>query len=160
MGQLTEILHRLQNARVEFSLIGGLASVHYGVTLVTQDVDICARFTLENLRQIETALKDLNPKHRFTTNLLPFELTDELCRSLKNIYLTTDLGVLDCLSEVIGVGNFDQVLRQSQLMKFPFGPCHVLKLDALIKSKLALGRDRDLAAVQQLRAIKEKIDAD
>ena len=156
MEQLTEILHRLYVARVEFSLIGGLASVHYGVTLVTQDVDVCARFTTENLRRIEASLLGLNPRHRFTTNRLRFELTDELVVSLKNLYLTTDLGVLDCLSEVMGIGDFEEVLRQSDLKEFPFGSCYVLKLDALIQSKSALGRDRDLAAVRQLRAIKER----
>jgi len=156
MEHLTEILHRLHSAKVEFSLIGGLASVHYGVTLVTQDIDVCARFTPENLRRIENAVKDLHPRHRLTTNRLPFELTDELCRNLRNIYLTTDLGVLDCLSEVLGIGDFEKVLQQSEAKEFPFGNCYVLKLDALIAAKSALGRERDLAAVRQLRAIKER----
>jgi hypothetical protein len=156
MEQLTEILWRLHDAKVEFSLIGGLASRHYGVTLVTEDVDICARFSPENLRRIESAFKDFHPRHRLTANRLPFELTDELCSVLKNIYLTTDLGILDCLSQVAGVGDFDAVLRQSELNEFPFGRCYMLKIDALIQAKQAVGRQRDLITVQQLKAIKEK----
>jgi hypothetical protein len=156
MEQLTEILRRLHDAKVEFSLIGGLASRHYGVTLVTEDVDVCARFTPENLRRIESAFKDFHPRHRLTANKLPLELTDELCRSLKNIYLTTDLGVLDCLSRVAGIGDFDAVLRQSELKEFPFGRCYMLKLDALIQAKQAVGRPHDLITVKQLQAIKEK----
>jgi hypothetical protein len=156
MEQLTEILRRLHDAKVEFSLIGGLASRHYGVTLVTEDVDICARFTPENLRRVEIALKDFHPRHRLTANNLPFELTEELCSVLKNIYLTTDLGILDCLSQVAGVGDFDAVLRQSELKEFPFGRSYVLKIDALIQAKQAVGRQRDLITVEQLKAIKEK----
>ena len=156
MEQLTEILRRLHDAKVEFSLIGGLASRHYGVTLVTEDVDVCARFTPENLRRIESAFKDFHPRNRLTANKLPLELTDELCRSLKNIYLTTDLGVLDCLSRVAGIGDFDAVLRQSELKEFPFGRCYMLKLDALIQAKQAVGRPHDLITVKQLQAIKEK----
>jgi hypothetical protein len=156
MESLTEILRRLHEAKVEFSLIGGLASSHYGVTLVTEDVDICARFTPENLRRIESAFKDFHPRHRLTANKLPLELTDELCGRLKNIYLTTDLGILDCLSEVAGVGDFDAVLRQSELKEFPFGPCYLLKIDALIRAKQAVGRPHDLIAVAELTAIKEK----
>src|SRR5512134_4125046 len=114
MEQLTEILRRLHDSKVEFSLIGGLAAVHHAATLVTQDVDVCARFTLENLRRIEAAVKDLHPRHRFTTNHLPLQLTDELCRDLKSLYLLTDLGMLDCLSEVTGIGSFEQVLQQSE----------------------------------------------
>lgn len=157
MEQLTEILQRLHDAQVEFSLIGGLASRHYGVTLVTEDVDVCARFTPENLRRIESAVKSFNPRHRLTANRLPLELTDYLCSQLKNLYLTTDLGILDCLSEVEGVGNFDSVLQQSQLTQFPFGQCYVLKIEALIQAKKAVGRPHDLITVKQLNAIKEKL---
>jgi hypothetical protein len=156
MEQLTEILRRLPAAKVEFSLIGGLASRLYGVTLVTEDVDICARFTPENLRRIEAVFKDFHPRHRLTANKLPLELTDELCGRLKNIYLTTDLGILDCLSQVAGIGDFDAVLRESELKSFPFGSCYVLKIEALIRAKQAVGRPHDLITVSQLKAIKEK----
>lgn len=158
MEQLTEILKRLIDAKVEFSVIGGQASRHYGVTLVTEDLDICARFTPENLRRVEAAVKDLHPRHRLTANKLPLELTDELCRSLKNIYLTTDLGILDCLSQVAGVGDFDAVLQQSLLKEFPIGRCYILKIDALIQAKQAVGRPHDLISVAQLKAIKEKTE--
>jgi hypothetical protein len=156
MEKLTEILRRLHDAKVEFSLIGGFASRHYGVTLVTEDVDICARFGPENLRRIEAAFKEFNPRHRLTANKLPLELTDELCRSLKNMYLTTDLGILDCLGEVAGVGDFDAVLLQSELKDFPFGRSYVLTIDALMLAKQAVGRPHDLITVAQLKAIKEK----
>jgi len=156
MENLAEILKRLHDAKVEFSLIGGMASRHYGVTLVTEDVDVCARFSSENLRRIETAFRDVHPRHRLVANPLPLELTDELCRRLKNLYLTTDLGILDCLSFVAGVGDFDAVLQQSQLKDFPFGRCYILKIDALIEAKKAVGRPHDLLTVSQLQAIKEK----
>lgn len=158
MEQLTEILKRLCDAKVEFSLIGGLASRHYGVSLVTEDVDICARFTPENLRRIEQTFKEFHPRHRLTANKLPLELTDELCTSLKNIYLTMDLGILDCLSHVAGVGDFDAVLKHSTLKNFPFGRCYVINIDTLIEAKKAVGRPQDLIAVSQLQAIKEKKD--
>jgi hypothetical protein len=157
MDQLTDILKRLVEAKVEFSLIGGLASRHYGVTLVTEDVDICARFTLENLQRIESAVKNFHPRHRLTANRLPLEMNEQLFRGLKNLYLITDLGVLDCLGEVAGVGDFDAVLQKSELKQFPFGRCHVLGIEALIDAKKTVGRPHDLAAVTQLAAIKEKI---
>lgn len=156
MENLTEILHRLHSAKVEFSLIGGLACIHYGVSLFTQDVDVCPRFTTENLRGIEAAVHDLHPRHRLTANRLPLELTDELCSRLKNLNLVTDLGILDCLSEVAGLGNFDAVLRHSELKDFPFGSVYILKIDALIQAKQAVGRPHDLITVVQLRAIKER----
>ena len=94
------LLSRLKDRRVEFVIIGGVCGVLHGASLVTLDLDICCRFSRENLLRLEAAVKDLHPRHRLTASKLPFELTDELCGSLKNIYLNTDSGVLDCLSEV------------------------------------------------------------
>src|SRR5438445_11553557 len=133
MERLTEILKRLHDASVEFSLIGGYAARHHGATIVTDDLDICARFTPQNLRRIEKAVAGLHPRHRLVANPLPLELTDELCTRLKNLYLTTDLGILDCLSEVAGIGNFDAVLQESELKELPFGRIYILKIEPLIR---------------------------
>jgi hypothetical protein len=84
------------------------------------------------------------------------ELTDELCTCLKNLYLQTDLGVLDCLGEIAGIGDYDKVAGCSISMSLPFGECRVLSLDALIASKEAAGRDKDPRALRFLRAIKDR----
>src|SRR5437016_1338806 len=92
------LLLRLRDQKVEFVIIGGVCGVLHGSPIVTFDLDICCRFTVENLRRVESAVKDLHPVHRLTANKLPLELTDELCGRLQNLYLSTDLGILDCLS--------------------------------------------------------------
>jgi len=150
------LLSRLKEQQVEFVIIGGVCGVLHGASLVTLDLDICCRFSRENLRRIEAAVKGLHPRHRLTANKLPFELTDELCDSLKNIYLNTDLGILDCLSEVAGIGNYEQVLRQSVSHSLSYGEFRMLSLDALIAAKSAVGREKDLDAVRLFQAIKEK----
>jgi len=154
--EIEALLARFVGAQVEFVIIGGICNVLHGVTLVTQDVDVCCRFTVENLRRVEAAVKDLNPIHRQTANRLPFELTNELAGRLKNLYLRTDLGVVDCLSEVAGIGGFEAVLRESIPVRLPFGECRMLSLDGLIRSKETLGREQDLMAVRRLRAIRER----
>ena len=150
------LLRRLIEQNVEFVVIGGVCGVLHGVALVTLDLDICCRFSRDNLRRIETAVKDLHPRHRLTANKLPLELTDELCDSLKNVYLTTDLGTLDCLGEVSGLGDYEQVLRHSITHQMSFGRFRILSLDALITAKEAAGREKDLYAARLLRAIKPK----
>jgi hypothetical protein len=150
------LLSRLKEQKVEFVIIGGVCGVLHGASLVTLDLDICCRFSAENLRLLEAAVKDLNPRHRLAANKLPFKLTDELCDRLKNIYLNTDLGILDCLSEVSGIGDYEQVLKRSIPHTLSDGEFRILNLDALIASKSAAGREKDLAAVRLLQAIKEK----
>ena len=150
------LLSRLKEQNVEFVIIGGVCGVLHGASLVTLDLDICCRVSRENLRRIEASVKDLHPRHRLTANKLPLELTDELCASLKNLYLNTDLGVLDCLSEVAGIGQYEQVLQRSIPHTMSYGEFRMLNLDALIASKSAVGREKDLDAVRLFQAIKEK----
>jgi len=150
------LLKRLHAQGVEFVIIGGICNVLHGATLVTQAVDVCCRFAPENLRRLEAAVRDLRPVHRQTPQKLPFVLNDRLLRELKNVYLRTDLGVIDCLSEVAGIGGYDAVLQASVPVELSFGQCRMLSLDALILSKETLRREQDLVALRQLRAIRER----
>jgi hypothetical protein len=150
------LLQRLLQHEVEFVIIGGVCGIMHGVTLVTTDLDVCCRFTSANLYRVQAAVRDLHPYHRLAANKLPFELTDELCGRLKNLYLQTDLGKLDCLGEVAGVGSYDTVLQNSVNFRLSYGDFRVLNLDAAILSKEAVGRPRDLEAAKQLRAIRER----
>ena len=150
------LLRRLQQQQAEFVIIGGVCGIMHGMTLVTTDLDVCCRFSAENLHRIQAAVRDLHPYHRLAPNKLPLELTDELCNRLKNLCLQTDLGKLDCLGEVAGIGDYEAVLHNSVIFELSYGNFRVLSLDAAIASKEASGRPRDLEAVRQLRAIKER----
>jgi len=152
---LSELTRRLVEAQVEFVLIGGFAAVAHGATLVTRDVDICCKFSEDNLSRVQKALSGLHPVHRSRPDL-PLDLTKEQCTILKNLYLKTDLGVLDCLGEVLGIGDFDAVLRQSVEVELPFGRCRILDIDGLITAKEAMDRDHDRITVRQLREIKKR----
>lgn len=152
----SQILERLNRAQVEYVVVGGMAAVFHGVPLVTRDIDICLPLTVENLLRLESGLADLHPVHRQTPQPLPFSVEADYPRGLKNIYLRTDWGVLDCLGEIKGVGDFAAALRRSQLVELPIGPCRVLDLEALIDSKNALDRPQDKLAVIHLKKIRER----
>ena len=150
------LLTRLKDSGLEFVVIGGVCAVYHGVPVATFDLDICCPFGEDNVRRIESAVKDLHPVHRLTANKLPLEQTRSSFASLKNLYLQTDLGKLDCLSEVAGLGGYGQVLQQSISHTMSFGEFSMLNLDALIAAKAAVGRGKDLDAVKLLLAIKER----
>ena len=88
------------------------------------------------------------------------ELTRRLVEAqvefVKNLYLKTDLGIVDCLGEVLGVGDFETVWKQSVELRLPFGTCRILSLEASIRAKEAMNRDHDRIAVRQLRAIQKR----
>jgi hypothetical protein len=155
MHNLSELLRRLIAGQVEFVLVGGFAAVAHGATMVTRDVDVCCRFSEANLMRIQNALADLHPVHRSRPDM-PLQLTPEQCASLKNLYLKTDLGVVDCLGEVLGVGGFEQAAQHVVEVETPSGKCLILDLDTLIVAKEAVGRDHDLITVKHLKAIKQE----
>lgn len=150
------LLTRLKDSGLEFVVIGGVCVVFHGAPIATFDLDICCAFGEENVRKIEAAVHDLHPVHRLTTNRLPLEVTRGSFATLKNLYLQTDFGKLDCLSEVKGIGDFKAVMGQSVEANFSYGRYRFLSLDALIAAKRAVGRDHDLSAIRTLLAIKEK----
>ena len=152
------LLRRLARAGVNFVIVGGYAGVVHGCTLVTQDIDICCDFSPTNLLALQAALADLHPVHRMTPGRLPLELTAESVGEFRNLYLDTDLGHLDCLSEIQGLGGYDTVAHASQMIEIDDISVRVLTIDALIAAKEAMNRPRDREAIRQLRAIKELED--
>lgn len=153
MHNLHQLLQRLADAQFEFVVIGGYAGVLHGSSLVTNDLDICAVLSPENIAKLRVVLADLRPVHRMTHKKLSFLDVPAAGTSLVNLYLETDAGVLDVLSTIPGVGDYTR-LRQSAT-EFPlFGRrCAVISLADLIAAKEALGREKDLLAVKELRAI-------
>ncbi len=79
--------------------------------------------------------------------------------AVRNLYLDTDLGQVDLISEVTGVGDLAEVAGDA-VEAVIFGTAYrVLSLDKLIRAKQALGREKDVLGERELLAIKAKLDA-
>ncbi len=149
------LLERLVNNGVDFVIVGGFAGVVHGCTYVTQDIDICCDFSPANLLALQRAVSDLDPVHRMTPNRKKLNLTQETCAQFKNLYLDTNLGQLDCLGFLDGLGDFRRAKEESELIEVEDTKMRVLSLEALVKTKKAMNRPRDKEAVAQLEAIKK-----
>jgi hypothetical protein len=154
-GDFIELLERLVKTDVDFVIVGGFAGTVYGCTLVTQDVDICLDFSPANLLALQKAIADLHPVHRMTPNRQKLELTGKNCSSFRNLYLDTDIGRLDCLGSIKGVGDYQKVKQVCVMVDTGGVRLQVLNLDALIESKKAMNRPRDRHAIAELEAIKK-----
>lgn len=83
-----------------------------------------------------------------------------LFRLIKNIYLDTDCGQLDCLGNIDGIGNYSDVKKHSHYISLAGKSFPILTLPALIRSKEAMGRPRDKENTLLLKAIQEKQNLD
>lgn len=68
----------------------------------------------------------------------------------KNIYLDTSAGVLDCLGDIKGLGDYAECSGRSLEVDLGGFSIRVLTREALIEAKKAMGRPKDLLTVSQL----------
>jgi len=134
-------------------VVGGFAGVLHGSALVTRDLDICAVLTSENVERLREALKDLNPRRRMTPQRLSFLRIPAPGESVNNLYLQTDWGAVDILSSISGLGDFDVIKANSETFEVAGRTCRLISLPDLIRAKEAMGRERDILAPKELRAI-------
>lgn len=157
MQNLKELVLRLDQQGCRFVIVGGFGAVSLGSSLVTRDVDVACDLAPDNLRRVWRALDGLHPIHRLTPDRLPFTREQAERSDWNNLYLTTDLGQLDLLGEVKGIGGFEQCLANSEPIPISGTEIRVLTLDAMITSKRAMGRPRDLHAALELEVIRERL---
>lgn len=152
--QLRALLTLLVDQQIRFSVIGGVALIARGVQRSTQDLDIAYARDRKNLARLAAALQPLHPKLRGVPGDLPFVLDEALLRSGLNFTLDTDLGPLDLLGEVPGLGTFDQVDAMSSELDIGGTQVTVLTVQGLVRSKRAAGRPKDLVDLGYLHSLE------
>jgi hypothetical protein len=149
------IIKQLLDHHVDFVVIGGLAMTIHGSAHVTRDLDICYGRTSENLKALVAAFTPLHPYLRGAPAGLPFKFDVETLQAGQNFTLTTDLGDVDLLGEVSGVGAPDQVFAASAEHTLFGLTFRVLSLDGLISAKKAAGRRKDRDHLDELEELKK-----
>lgn len=159
MTQLERLLRVLDEADVEFIVVGGIAATIYGSARLTQDLDLVYRRTPANLERLAGALQPYAPYQRGAPPGLPFLWDAETLRRGLNFTLSTTLGALDLLGEIAGGGTYENLLPDSHHVS-AFG-IEFLCLDLLrlIQVKRAAGRPKDLEAISELEALLAEREA-
>jgi len=155
MQDFRSLLHRLADSGLEFVIVGGYAAVTHGSSLVTRDLDICAVLSEANIERLRQVLAEWHPRHRMTPEKLSF-LDVPKSGPLQNLYLLTDVGIIDILSTVLGIGDVARLRQAAEDFEIEGRVYHVISLEDLIVAKEAMGREKDLLAVKELRAIAAK----
>jgi predicted nucleotidyltransferase len=153
MQNLNNLLKLLLENDIEFVIVGGFAAIVHGSSFVTKDLDVCAPMTPDQLQKLRKCLADIHPKHRQTPQKLSFLEVPEQWSGTKNLYIQTDLGVLDMLEQVTGIGDFSVVVANAMEIDVFGRKCKVMGVNDLIRAKLVMGSPKDLAVVKELRLI-------
>ncbi|HVY44286.1 MAG TPA: hypothetical protein VHB21_00345 [Minicystis sp.] len=152
--KLRELLRILADHGVRFAVVGGVALIARGGQRTTEDLDVAYARDRDNLKHLADALAPIHPRLRGVPSDLPFVFDDVTLRNGLNFTLDTDLGPIDLLGEVAGLGGFDQVDAASSELEIAGARMLVLTLDGLERAKRAAGRPKDLFDLGTIRALK------
>jgi hypothetical protein len=159
MSDITTI-HKLLDAGVDFVIVGGWSAILHGSAYPTKDLDICFSRESDNLKRLAAALAPFHPRLRDLPPELPFVWDEATLRNGTVFTLRTDLGSVDLLAEVAGVGTFEEVKRSSIKVQAFDREMWTLDLPGLIQAKRAAGRTKDLQILPELEGLLELRESD
>ncbi len=154
LNNLGRAIKALADADVNFVIIGGFAAVAQGATYLTRDLDICYERSPENMKRLATALQPFRPRLRGAPEGVPFLFDERTLTQGMNFTLQTDLGDIDLIGESSGFGGFSQFAADAAQISLYGAAFRVASLDALVRSKRAAGRPKDLNSLPELEALK------
>jgi len=156
MTDFKTVVRVLAEGGVDFIIVGGLAGVIHGAARLTFDVDVVYGRSSENVRRLVLALMPYHPYLRGAPRGLPFRWDAATIERGLNFTLTSDIGDVDLLGEIVGGGSFEALLPHSVTLQVYGVDCRCLGLEALIQAKRAAGRPKDLEAIAELEALLEE----
>jgi hypothetical protein len=156
MTDFEQLIGALVGAEVEFLVVGGLAATVHGSARLTQDVDVVYARSEANIARLVAALRPHKPYLRGAPAGLPFEWSTATVQRGLNFTLTTSVGDIDVLGEIVGGGPYEALAEHTIEVDLFGHACRCLDLPTLIATKRAAGRPRDLEAVAELEALQEE----
>ena len=155
-ADIAQIIPALVAAQIDFILIGGKAAIMHGSARVTYDTDIVYDRAKIN---IERLVKFFEPRAAYLRGAppgLPFKLDLQTLRNGLNFTLTTSLGDIDLLGEVIGGGTYRDLLSHTIVVDAFNIKFKCIDLPTLIKLKRAAGRPKDLESLAELQTLLDE----
>jgi hypothetical protein len=156
-----EVLDALKRHGVEFVLVGGQAGAVHGAERRTFDLDICVRWSKENLDRVGDVLVELDAGLRLEDMDEPFPVPHRDAEFLDTMEISTwrsTRGDIDILRGIPGHGHevaFDELASRAETFRVDGHEVSVADLSDIITSKETLGRPPDLDALPELRSLAE-----
>lgn len=153
---IAALLRALGSHGVRHVVVGGAAAVAHGSARLTQDVDVVYARDAANVAALVAALAPAHPYLRGAPPGLPFQWNERTVRNGLNFTLQTDVGAIDLLGEIVGGGRYEDLEPHSFEVEAFGVRCRILDLEKLIEVKRAAGRPKDLEAIAELEAIRDR----
>lgn len=154
------IVRTLAQHKVDYVLIGGLAAVLHGSPAMTNDADICPDPSLDNLRRLAAALRDMDARIRsdVVPDGLKFAVDEHLLSKMPMINCTTRYGDFDISTRPAAfTGGYADLLPHAVEFDVNGARVKVAALVDIIRSKEAANRAKDHATLPLLYALQDEL---
>lgn len=154
------VFRMLDQHRIDYVLIGGLALALHGSNQLTFDVDLVPAAERANLDRLANALRDLHAK--VIVYAAPDEIhlsepiwTGQVILDHPFLHLRTDSGDLDLLLQPTGLPNgYEQLIEGCVVLRVQGLEIRLAGLDDIATTKRATGRPRDLQALDEIERLR------
>jgi hypothetical protein len=147
LNRLKRVFESFQKHEVRYLVIGGIASILYGVPRATFDLDILIESTPDNAQRLLDSLSN--------AGLGTASLTDVKELLSNEITVFKDWVRIDVQTATPGL-NFQEAWKHKEIMTFQGQSFYVASKKDLISSKRASGREIDLEDVRLLELPDKK----
>jgi hypothetical protein len=153
--QVRPLLECLERNRVQYVLIGGMASIHHGSPFPTEDVDITPERSKENLDRLSSVLTEIDAKIRTLSEPegLPFSHNASSLADAGVWNLVTKYGDFDISFVPNGTEGYVDLIRDAEAATVHGIEIRVASLADIIRSKQAANRPKDQRVLPTLREI-------
>jgi len=144
-----QLLKELLDAQVEFILIGGYAVIYYGYRRTTGDMDLWLKPTNENKIKLLPVLKNQGFNEVGIKHIENLDFTKH-----NAFHFWEEPERVDCITHISGI-EYDEADKQKEIvtiedLKVPF-----INYKHLILSKIATGRPKDAADIEELQRVNK-----
>lgn len=148
-SRFLELIRTVVAHEVDAIVVGGIAAILHGAPVMTADLDLLFDPAPENLARIDRMLTTLEAHYADPAGRYILPTLDKLA-DLRIHLLRTRFGRLDLLRTIGHGEDFASLKQRSQEFELDGMTIRVLDLEAIIATKRAAGRPKDLAALPLL----------
>jgi hypothetical protein len=157
------LLGSLHRNGVRFVLVGGLAAQAHGATRATKDADICPDWSDANLGRLAASLTELNARLKIgegSVEVLEIAIDAHTIHSIEIGAWRTTAGDVDVLLGIPSesrtvLARYEQLVENATEFEVDQLRILVASLDDIIRSKEVADRDKDRAALEELRPLRD-----
>jgi len=155
LNDFAAALRDLNEARIRYVIVGGLAVIRHGAVRATKDVDAAVAMDAENLVRLDALLERWAATNPDGTPLRTKELP-----AGGTLALRTRHCLVDILSEQLLPAPFADVLSRSDVKRIDGVEAAICSLADLVAMKRAIGRGSDELDLERLREAHGELPGD